>query len=188
MRRIVHATNCPCDELSVRRIVINWTNCPCDELSATNCPRRIVRATNCPVTDNIPLTYTVETSNKFEALLQAEEPMTPGSVTSEKFVAMTKGHTLSRYQANYTQMRITSSTRSLFDAIRKLKQKFAPKIGSIKDESGYTLTDETSIKERWKRYVEKLYESKSSEHTQMLEPRTTKKLNSSTMRRSRKSA
>ena len=57
-------------------------------------------------------------------------------------------------EANY------GSTRSLFDAICKLKQKFAPKIGSIKDENEYTLTDETSIKERWKRYVEKLYESK----------------------------
>ena len=43
MRRIVHATNCPCDELSMRRIV-HATNCPCDELSM----RRIVHATNCP--------------------------------------------------------------------------------------------------------------------------------------------
>ena len=43
MRRIVHATNCPCDELSMRRIV-RATNCPCDELSM----RRIVHATNCP--------------------------------------------------------------------------------------------------------------------------------------------
>ena len=53
MRRIIYATNCPCDESSMQRIV-HATNCPCDELSmrrivhATNCPRRIVRATNCP--------------------------------------------------------------------------------------------------------------------------------------------
>ena len=36
MRRIVRATNCPCDELSMRRIVhdeLSATNCPCDELS-----------------------------------------------------------------------------------------------------------------------------------------------------------
>ena len=36
MRRIVHATNCPCDELSG------------DELSATNCPATNCPATNCP--------------------------------------------------------------------------------------------------------------------------------------------
>ena len=51
------------------------------------------------------------------------------------------------------------STRRLFDDVRKLRQKLAPKIGSIKDENGSTLTDETSIKERWKRYVEELYEN-----------------------------
>ena len=40
MRRIVHATNCPCDELSG------------DELSATNCP-----ATNCPATNCPPFSF-----------------------------------------------------------------------------------------------------------------------------------
>ena len=37
----------PRDESSMQRIV-HATNCPCDELSGTNCPRLIVRATNCP--------------------------------------------------------------------------------------------------------------------------------------------
>ena len=37
MRRIVHATNCPCDELSMQRIIrdeLSATSCPCDELSS----------------------------------------------------------------------------------------------------------------------------------------------------------
>ena len=167
---------------------------------------------------NIPLTYTVETSNKFEALLQAEEPMTPGNLwESTKTIVLksAKAHIPKRrkqqqsewitkvtleavetrrkakqqYGTNSSQYKVWNqnvqalcrkdkkayikslseklereanygSTRSLFDAVRKLKQKFAPKIGSIKDENGYKLTDETSIKKRWKRYVEKLYESK----------------------------
>ena len=47
MRRIVHATNCPCDELSMRRIV-RATNCPCDELSMRRIVRDELSATNCP--------------------------------------------------------------------------------------------------------------------------------------------
>ena len=43
----IYATNCPCDELSVRRIV-HATNCPCDELSMRRIVRDELSATNCP--------------------------------------------------------------------------------------------------------------------------------------------
>jgi hypothetical protein len=68
LQRIVHATNCPCDELSgdelscnelsMRRIVRN-------ELSATNCP-----ATNCPVTP--PDTFFNGSSCQSQKLLGAD--------------------------------------------------------------------------------------------------------------------
>ena len=69
----IYATNCPCDELSVRRIV-HATNCPCDELSMRRIVRdelsvrRIVRATNCPC-DELSSHRSITTSKLFSRCL-----------------------------------------------------------------------------------------------------------------------
>ena len=75
---------------------------------------------------NIPRTYTVETSNKFEALLQAEEPMTPDILwESTKTIVLksAKAH-IPRCRKQQQSEWITTVTLEAVETRRKVKQQY----------------------------------------------------------------
>ena len=52
-----------------------------------------------------------------------------------------------------------NNSRYLFRGVKDLTRKTKAKLATIKDENGKVLTEENEIKDRWKRYCEKLYAS-----------------------------
>ena len=54
-------------------------------------------------------------------------------------------------------------TRDLFRKIGSIKRTFCPKMGTIKDISGWDLVDTEGLKKRWKEYTEELYKKDPNE-------------------------
>ena len=52
-------------------------------------------------------------------------------------------------------------TRDFFRKTGNIKEKFHPKMGTIKDRTGRDLENTEEIKKRWKEYTEELYAAKS---------------------------
>ena len=52
--------------------------------------------------------------------------------------------------------------RKTRDLVKKIRDTFHAKMGSIKDRNGMDLTEAEDIKKRWQEYTEELYKKRSS--------------------------
>jgi len=51
----------------------------------------------------------------------------------------------------------SAHTRAVYEGIRRITQTYAPGLGMVRDENGRILTEPTEVRERRKRYFDKLY-------------------------------
>src|SRR5664279_1800877 len=67
------------------------------------------------------------------------------------------------------EAREQNKTRAVYEGIRKITEKHAPRIKSVKNKQGIVLTEPVQVKERWKEYFDQLYNDPNEMNEQYLE-------------------
>ena len=58
---------------------------------------------------------------------------------------------------NMEENQAKGKSRNVFQAIKQITGKFAPRMATVKDQDGKVLTEGKEIQERWKQYTQRLY-------------------------------